>query len=632
MTVRVFLTLLVLLAFPLGLAQKNSGDPTVEVIVEFGGPALPKGQSRKEFIRILQSNLGQMKQKLKIQPSEGFWASQSLLIRLPQSQVGALINVPGVQRVYPNRRVKLVSGVANALAVPSDGGSNWALEKIGAKALWAAGLKGQGIRVGHLDTGVDASHEALKGKIAAFAVIDAGGRPKVTQPYDSAQHGTYTAGLIVGNGVGVAPDAKIVSALVLPEGNGTLAQVLGGLDWVLEQNVNVVSMSLGMEGNWSEFAPVIERMKTMGVVPVFAIGNSGGTTTSPGNMPGVLGVGAVDQDNKLASFSSRGEVRWGDPYNVVLQKPDLVAPGVNVMSAIPGGRYMAMSGTSTSTAIVAGSAALLMSGGAKADAVKTALLSTALPLQAGTGRGVIQLSQAWASLGGNPPPQTQQPQTLPNPANFQAKYDGNKITLTWDPVPGATGYEVRELSASGAQRVDNPRFTDTNLQRGSPYRYVLKTIKDKETSPGTDQLVVNFSASAPQPAPDKKSALLVVEANGLDGGKAALQNLGYKPDVLRINPSQRPGPDQLKNYAVVVWVLQNDWTRNWPEQQRLMLRGWVQAGGYLLLVTQESKKKPISESADYGSGKATFMSGDLSVLSLENRADTYQKAIAALVR
>ena len=633
MTMRVFLTLLMLLAYPLGLAQKTSGDPIVEVIVEFGGPALPKGQTRKDFIRILRSNLGQMKQKLKVQVSEGFWASQSLLVRLPQSQVGALINIPGVQRVYPNRQVKLVSGVANALAVPSDQGSDWALEKIGAKALWAAGLKGQGIRIGHLDTGVDASHEALKGKVAAFAVIDETGTPKVSEPYDSAQHGTYTAALIAGNGVGVAPDAKIVSALVLPQGNGTLAQVLGGLDWVLEQNVNIVSMSLGMEGNWSEFAPVVERMKQMGVVPVFAIGNSGSTTTSPGNMPGVLGVGAVDQDNKLASFSSRGEVRWGDPYNVVLQKPDLVAPGVNVMSAIPGGRYMAMSGTSTSTALVAGSAALLMSGGAKADAVKNALLSTALPLQAGTGKGLIQLGQAWASLGGAPP-QAQQPQPLPNPSNFQAKVQDGKIILTWDPVPGATGYEVREMSAGGPQRVDRPMFTDTNLQRGSPYRYVLKTVKGNETSPGTDQLVVNFSANANpvDPPQNKKAALLVVETNGLDGGKAALQNLGYKPDVMRIKPSQRPGPDKLKNYALVVWVLESDWTRNWPESQRLMLRGWVQAGGKLLLVTQENKKKPISESTAYGNGKATFMSGDLQTLSLEARADTYQKVISDLLR
>lgn len=630
MTVRVMLILLILLAYPLGLAQKNAGDPTVEVIVEFGGPALPKSQTRQELVRILQSYLGQMKQKLKVQSSEGFWVSQSLLVRLPQSQVGALINIPGVVRVYPNRPVKLVSGVANALAVPSDQGSDWALEKIGAKALWSAGLKGQGIRIGHLDTGVDASHSALKGKVAAFAVIDANGTPKPSEPYDSAQHGTYTAGLLVGDGVGVAPDAKIVSALVLPEGNGTLAQVLGGLDWVLEQNVNIVSMSLGMEGNWIEFAPVVERMKQMGVLPVFAIGNSGNTTTSPGNMPGVLGVGAVDQDNKLASFSSRGQVRWGDPYNVVLDKPDLVAPGVNVMSAIPGGRFMAMSGTSTSTALVAGSAALLMSGGAKADAVKNTLLSTALPLQAGTGKGLIQLRQAWAALGGNPP---QQAQTIPNPTNLQARFQDGKILLTWDPVPGATGYEVRELSASGPQRVENPRFTDTNLNRGSPYRYVVKTLKGNQASSGTDQLVVNFSTGGqPTPPPNSKSALLVVETDGLDGGKAALENLGLKPDVMKIKPSQRPGPDKLKNYPLVVWVLEKDWTQNWPEAQRLMLRGWVQSGGRLLLITQEDKKQPISETSSYGSGKATFFSGDLARLSLEERASTYQKVIRDLLR
>lgn len=630
MTLRAVLLFLLLLTCPLGLAQKAGSDPMVEVILEFGGPALPKGQTRQELIRTLQSHLGKMRLKLKVQAKEGFWSSQSLLVRLPQSQVGALINLPGVVRVYPNRPVKLVRGVANALAVPSDQGSNWALVAIGAQTLWAAGLKGQGIRIGHLDTGVDASHPALRGKVAAFAAIDADGTAHPGQPYDSAQHGTYTAGLLVGDQVGVAPEAKLVSALVLPEGSGTLAQVLGGLDWVLEQNVNIVSMSLGMEGNWNEFAPVIERMKQLGVLPVFAIGNSGSTTTSPGNIPGVLGIGAVDQANQLAPFSSRGEVRWGDPYNQVVQKPDLVAPGVSVVSTIPGGRYLAMSGTSSSTALVAGSAALLMSGGARADAVKNALLSTALPLQSGSGKGLIRLGQAWAALGGTP---VQQAQPLPSPSNLQAKVQEGKIILSWDPVPGATGYQVRELSSSGPQWVQAPPFVDTDLKRGSPYRYEVKALKGNQSSPGSEVLVVNFPAKGrpTPPPPNRKSALLVVETDGLDGGKAALEALGWKPEVLKIRPSQRPGLDTLKNYPVVVWVLGKDWAQNWPDPLRLMLRGWVQSGGRLLLISQEDKKPPISEVTRYGNGQAVFLSGELTRLSLEERASVYQKVLGDLL-
>ena len=418
MSLRIVLALLLLFS-PLALAGKSK---TVEVIIELDGPQLPKGQARAELIRILKTYLGKVRGKIKVQVAEGYWASQSFLVRLPESQIDKLRDIPEVRRVYPNRQVQGIRAVA--LFTPSDQpaqGNDWALARIGAPQAWAAGMRGQGVRIGHLDTGVDAAHPDLRGKVVAFAVIDENGKASVGDPYDSDLHGTYTAGLLVGNGVGIAPDARLVSALVLPRGSGTLAQVLGGLDWVLEQGVNIVSMSLGLEGTWTEFAPVIERMKQMGVLPIFAIGNSAGSTSSPGNMPDVLGVGASDAANQLASFSSRGEVRWGAPYNLVLNKPDLVAPGVNVFSTAPGGRYMAMSGTSVSTAMVAGSAALLMSNGQMgADQARKLLLDSAQALQAGSGRGLVRLDQAVAALKGKPEQVTQQPTPPAQPAQTQA--------------------------------------------------------------------------------------------------------------------------------------------------------------------------------------------------------------------
>jgi subtilisin family serine protease len=349
-----------------------------------------------------------------------------------------------------------------------------------------------------------------------------------------------------------------VSALVLPDGYGTLAQVLGGLDWILEQNVQVVSMSLGLEGTWTEFAPVVERMKQMGVLPVFAIGNSGSTTVSPGNMPDVLGIGASNPAGQVAGYSSRGEVRWGNPYNVVLSKPDLVAPGVDVLSTIPGGRYMAMSGTSVSTAIAAGSAALLISGGFKADQVRQALLSSAQNLQvAGAGRGVIRLSEALAVLRPKQPDPPQTAQPTPPPAQ----------------PPQA-----------------NP------------------------------------------PPSEGKTALLVVETSSADEAKRALENLGFQSEVLQIKPDQRPGGDKLDDFALVVWVLPTNWSDNWPEPHRKMLRAYVEQGGRLLLITNNQGQRPINESSAYGQGKASFVSGDLGSLSLERRAQLFQSVIQQLMR
>lgn len=568
MMLRFLIPLLLLMPLvPFSLAQSR----VVEVIVELEGPQLPRGQARAELMRLLKAHLGQMQGRLKIKAAEGFWASQSFLVRLPESQAGRLTQVPGVRRVYANRTVRMAQPVASALSVPVNSGSNWALHNIGAPRLWASGIRGQGIRIGHLDTGVDASHPDLRGKIAAFAVVNADGTRRSSEPYDSSLHGTHTAGLLVGNNVGVAPEARLVSALVLPDGYGTLAQVLGGLDWVLEQNVQVVSMSLGLEGTWTEFAAVIERMKQMGVLPVFAIGNSGNTTASPGNMPDVLGIGSTNQANQVAGFSSRGEVRWGTPYNVVLSKPDLVAPGVDVLSTIPGGRYMAMSGTSVSTAITAGSAALLMSGGFKAEQVRQALLSSAHNLQvAGSGRGIVRVGEALAMLRKQPDnPQVSQP--APPPAQ---------------PTP--------------------PAQTDPPQPQQQP------------------------QVNSPQPG--EKTALLVIETTGADGAKRALESLGFRTEVMQIKPEQRPGADKVDDFALVIWVLPTNWSDNWPEPHRKMLRAYVEQGGRLMLITNNQGQRPVAESSAYGKGKASFVSGDLGSLSVEQRAQVFQGVIQQLMR
>ncbi len=405
------------------LKQKLKNGGTVEVLVEMDTPDLPPGQVRQALVNGLKQQLEGQKVKLKIKPIKDFWLNQSFLVRLPASQVDELANTPGVRRVYENRQVELPK--AQALGTSTASGNQWALERIGATQLWAAGYKGQGVRIGHLDTGVDGTHPALAGKIAAFATVDAQGNATPTSPRDTAQHGTHTAGLLVGNSVGVAPDAKLVSALVLPNGAGTLAQVIGGMQWVLEQNVQVLSLSLGLQGTWPEFAEIVSRVRALGVVGVYAIGNygpNGETTASPGNLPNVLGVGASDANDQVASFSSRGPVRWGAPFNTTFSKPDLVAPGVALSSSVPGGGYMAMSGTSMSTPVVAGGIALLLSAkpGTAGSALEQALLSSAKPLGDANqaGKGLINLPAALQKLGiavAQPPTPTPTPTPTPQP-------------------------------------------------------------------------------------------------------------------------------------------------------------------------------------------------------------------------
>jgi subtilisin len=240
------------------------------------------------------------------------------------------------------------------------------------------------VRVGHLDTGVDESHPALQSRVAGFAEWDTlGRRLEGAKPHDSDFHGTHTAGTIAGKAVnnraiGVAPECEFYSGLVI-EGGQVLARVLGGMEWLLDQGVHVLSMSLGWRGYDPSFLTITHRLRQQGVLPVFAIGNEGpGTSRSPANYPDTLSAGAIDRDRRVAQFS--GSVRFNrdrDPG-----QPDVLAPGVGIISAKPGGGYQSMDGTSMATPHVAGVAALLWQArpDATVDQIELAIRQTAVPL------------------------------------------------------------------------------------------------------------------------------------------------------------------------------------------------------------------------------------------------------------
>jgi subtilisin len=240
----------------------------------------------------------------------------------------------------------------------------WGLTALKAPDLWDKGFTGQGVLVGHLDTGVDGTHPALKGAIGAYAEFDMLGFELTPSPAprDSGDHGTHTAATIAGRAVkgrsvGMAPDAKVASAMVI-EGGNAVARVLGGMDWAVGLRVQVLSMSLGFRGWWEDFIPIARILRRHQILPVFAVGNEGpGTSRSPGNYVQALSVGAMEPNRSVASFSSSQRFqRRRDP-----QVPDIIGPGVGITSARPGGGWQDMDGTSMATPHIAGLAALLMS-------------------------------------------------------------------------------------------------------------------------------------------------------------------------------------------------------------------------------------------------------------------------------
>ena len=170
----------------------------------------------------------------------------------------------------------------------------------------------------------------------------------------------------------MAPGATLASAIVI-EGGDAVARVLGGMDWVVGNNVRILSMSLGFRGYWEDFLPLTQLLRARNILPVFAVGNEcPGTSRSPGNYSEALSIGAVNRQGRVARLSS--SQRFDRPEDPVV--PDLIAPGVGVIFAKPGGGVQMMSGTSMATPHVAGLAALLMQAqpGKTADEVEAAII------------------------------------------------------------------------------------------------------------------------------------------------------------------------------------------------------------------------------------------------------------------
>jgi subtilisin len=282
----------------------------------------------------------------------------------------------------------------------------WGLRRLGLQACWQHGYTGAGVCVGHLDTGVDGLHPALSSRIAEFREFDRDGfAVHGSQPEDSGSHGTHIAGILCGQpceglSIGVAPDAVLYSGMVI-EGGKCLVRVLAGLDWMLDCGVRVLCISLGVPGYNPLFETLLGRLKKAGFLVIAPAGNRGaGRTCSPANYPGVLAVGAVDSNDRVARFSGSQVFQRGEDFF----KPNLVAPGVDIPSAKPGGGIQARSGTSMAAAHVAGVAALLFQAkpDATAEEVEEAILRTCTPLpgcdEGRCGRGLVNPVRALEAL------------------------------------------------------------------------------------------------------------------------------------------------------------------------------------------------------------------------------------------
>ena len=232
------------------------------------------------------------------------------------------------------------------------------VELIQAPYFWTKS-RGQGIKIAILDTGCDINHPDLKGRIIGgrnFTDDDNGDENNFS---DYNGHGTHVAGTIAAeeNGagvVGVAPEAELLIVKVLDgSGAGSYTGIISGLKYAIEQNVDIISMSLGGPINNPLLHVTIIQAVSKGILVVCAAGNDGdgdGTTDEyayPGSYNEVISVGAVDLNRNSSRFSNSNK------------EVDLVAPGEKILSAYLDGGYATLSGTSMATPHVSGALALI---------------------------------------------------------------------------------------------------------------------------------------------------------------------------------------------------------------------------------------------------------------------------------
>ena len=344
--------------------------------------------------------------------------ANGLAVVLPRTEVAALERVPGVAEIWPNVRY-------HSLATPLPGPP-----QIGADKLWASGSLGDGMKIGIIDDGIDAAHPyfAPKGlqyppgfpkgqtKYATPKVIVQRTFPPPSPPAKNASlpfdpagsfHATHVAGIAAGDrGIvargsvltGVAPNAYIgnYKALTIPTPgfglDGNSAEIAAAIEAAVADGMNVINLSLGepeVEPSRDLVVKAIEGAAAAGVVPVIAAGNDfgdfgHGSVSSPANAPDAITVAAVNPQGVVADFSSAG------PTPISLQmKPDVSAPGVDVLSSLPPsqGLWGLLSGTSMATPHVAGAAALLLERHPTwtVAQLKSALVQTGDPVRVGSG-------------------------------------------------------------------------------------------------------------------------------------------------------------------------------------------------------------------------------------------------------
>lgn len=424
--------------------QKNTTAAKVDVMKRSAIVSALRSKSQETQYDV-KDFLKKQKKAGNVKKFHSYYIVNAMAVTGTKKVAEKLAKMGQIEKVLPNRTrhiIKPDQKQANNKAkakTQDDDSIEPNIEHVGAPQAWDQGIDGEGTVVGSLDTGVQWDHPALKEKYRGYDADDPDNPDHEMNwydatagedtPYDDIGHGTHTVGTMVGsepdgsNQIGVAPGAQWIAVKAFTEQGGTDADLLDGGEWMLapkdedgnphaEMAPDVVNNSWGGGAGKDEFyRDMVENWREAGIFPAFAAGNvdlgnpgGPGSVASPGNYPESFAVGMTNNDDELDSGSLQGP----SPYDEI--KPDVVAPGVNIRSSVPGSDYDGTySGTSMATPIITGTVALLRQADASVsvDDLEDILMDTAKPLtdeefpespNNGYGYGGVKTGNAVASV------------------------------------------------------------------------------------------------------------------------------------------------------------------------------------------------------------------------------------------
>ncbi|MGB7531591.1 MAG: S8 family serine peptidase [Halobacteriota archaeon] len=325
----------VTVAFAGGAATTKEKQPEkIPVIIMF------KDQTDKDLIK---QHGGELKSVYQIKPA--------LAASLPQKAIDGLKKNPKIAFIVPDLEIFTMAETLD-----------WGVDRIDADIVHEYN-RGTGVKVAIMDTGIDYDHPDLAANYKGG--YDFGGRlvwqgRNDDDPMDKQGHGTHCAGIVAavkGNGIGVigvAPEAYLYAVKVFDDrGNGRYSDVIEGLEWCIDNDIHVISMSFGSAYTAGDpgIEPWINAAYDAGILLVGAAGNEGSgedTVIYPARYANVIAVAAMDISDDRTSFSSTGPT------------VELSAPGVNIKSTYLNNAYATMSGTSMACPHVTGTAALVI--------------------------------------------------------------------------------------------------------------------------------------------------------------------------------------------------------------------------------------------------------------------------------